>query len=388
MRGLFVLTVAAVIVCAGACTLSTEGGLPVAAGAGGQATGGGTTSSSGTGGTGGTASGTGGSTSTTSGTGGAGGSSSGGPENCLDGVDNDGNNLTDCADPACQPDYECVPDVPTDWTGYAYSATVTVPAPSPSLCPDTTMPDLYLANPSGAPAQCDACSCGAVQGASCGYPVMDCFEGSDACGNGVDGTFNNNGTCQNFGNPWDDGTDDSCIMAQVSQLSGTPTCPASGGTATLPLAWGSQVQICDMPSPHGTGCSTGEVCVPSAETAFPDICITRDGDHSCPSGWLGETAYSGATDGRGCSACGCPTLTGITCSYGTITVWDAGNCLAGGSGAINIGTSCVDISDYADNNSGSYRFQSGSLSGGSCAPSGGQPTGTVTPTGPITVCCR
>ena len=44
--------------------------------------------------------------STTTGTGGM------GPENCVNGVDDDDNGKIDCEDPACAPDFLCVPSAP------------------------------------------------------------------------------------------------------------------------------------------------------------------------------------------------------------------------------------------------------------------------------------
>ena len=388
MRASFVITIASVVVFAGAsCTLSTEGGLAPSSGSGGQAAAGGTTSSSGTGGTGGTTSGTGGTGGTSSGTGGVGNTGGSAPEDCLDGIDNDGNSLTDCADPACQQDYECVPEAPSNWTGFAYVAMVTLPAPTVAPCPDSAPPDLYYSKPGG-PALCDSCNCAGLQGAGCSYPVMSCYESSTNCGGSVDFTASNNdNNCHLLPNSMvNDNQGDSCIRSQASQPNGSGSCAISGGTPTVPPPWGDQAQTCDLSPPFGAGCSSGEVCVPSAGTAYPDICITRDGEHGCPSGWIGYTAYTGADDTRGCSACSC-TPQGVSCTAGGATVYDFDNCGTGGDGTVTVGGSCVDISDQSDYNSGAYRLQAGNPQGGSCTPSGGQPTGALTPTGPLTVCC-
>ncbi|RLB64980.1 MAG: hypothetical protein DRI90_03215, partial [Deltaproteobacteria bacterium] len=62
------------------------------------------------------AGGFGGSTTSTSGSGGdagSGGEGGSGPEDCLNGVDDKGDNLVDCEDPKCQEGFVCVPAVPS-----------------------------------------------------------------------------------------------------------------------------------------------------------------------------------------------------------------------------------------------------------------------------------
>ncbi|MBW2458042.1 MAG: hypothetical protein JRI68_26290 [Deltaproteobacteria bacterium] len=390
MRAFFAYTVLTAVLVASACTLNTEGGLAVEPTSSGQGAGGSTSSSSGTGGDGGTTSGTGGTTSssgTGGSTGGDGGTGASEPENCLDGEDNDGDQDVDCADTDCQPDFECVPEAPSNWIGYAYAATLTAPAPAAVPCPDNAQPAIHFTTPSG-PAQCDACTCGAVQGTSCGYPEMQCYYQSNSCGGGVDGTFTDtDGACHNFGGSWVNNNNDSCIMSQPAQVTSSGSCTAAGGTATVPAPWGAEVRSCVMGGTFGAGCNSGEVCVPSAGTDYPRICVTRAGDYTCPNGWSGETAYGGANDTRDCSACSCGSASGVSCSAGWLTVWDANGCQWGGWNWVDVSQTCVNVSDYTDNSSGSYEIWSGTATGGSCAPGGGQPTGDINASDPFTVCC-
>src|SRR5580698_10770098 len=67
------------------------------------------------------------------------------PENCTDGIDNDGNGLVDCADPACQPAYTCV-TAPAGWTIGAFLPSV-ADQPGPS-CPTGYAPSpLHVQQP-------------------------------------------------------------------------------------------------------------------------------------------------------------------------------------------------------------------------------------------------
>src|SRR5262249_56746911 len=75
-------------------------------------------------------------------------------ENCLDGVDNDCNGLTDCADPACTAGYRCVAAPPPAWSGFAlYADRRTAGCPSSFPNATDTFESLTFA-----PASCVACA--------------------------------------------------------------------------------------------------------------------------------------------------------------------------------------------------------------------------------------
>jgi hypothetical protein len=95
-------------------------------------------------------------------------------ENCLNGIDDNGNGLVDCADPECQVGYGCAVDPVTGWNGLVYVQEITYSpngAP-PSPCPDGKLPAVYYAAPSAA--ECTSCSC-ALNGAACSAPKVDKF---------------------------------------------------------------------------------------------------------------------------------------------------------------------------------------------------------------------
>jgi hypothetical protein len=118
-------------------------------------------------------------------------------------------------------------------------------------------------------------------------------------------------------------------------------------------------------------------------------CIYQDGDVACPMGPYAQKTllYTGFADSRSCSACACGAPSGGTCA-GLVRLFDYEGIEDGCSEAGPIlpadGT-CVatgaEITGY-------ILELDGAPVGGSCAASGGNPSGTVTGTNPITVCCE
>src|SRR5262249_33512993 len=87
-------------------------------------------------------------------------SSSGMTEDCLNGVDDDGNGLTDCADPACAAGYTCTPNPPQGWLGPValYNGPPANKPKGPPGHPDTAhQGNTGIIND---PAMCSACTCG------------------------------------------------------------------------------------------------------------------------------------------------------------------------------------------------------------------------------------
>src|SRR4051812_19027561 len=78
----------------------------------------------------------------------------GGPreDDCLDGIDNDGDGDIDCADTNCRPDFECAVAPLAGWTGplYVEDAPHDPAAPPAEPCPDGKLPAAYYAGPSAA----------------------------------------------------------------------------------------------------------------------------------------------------------------------------------------------------------------------------------------------
>ena len=332
------------------------------------------------------------STSTTGpGVGGTGGVGGGSGENCLDGVDDDLDGMIDCADADCQPDHECVPEVAAPWEGYYRVATSAFPADTPVLCDDGTMPVPYFAMPGGG-AQCEACSCGGIGGATCSLPTVQWWLNSAFCSgppplvltpaNTNCVALPNDSTCSNVcNNPQACGLGESAIVGQ-------PGCPSAGGASMLPAKWGVEDHACRSQE-VGAGCSAAMVCVAKSPAPYDQTaCILQQGAHTCPGDWPNAIDVStDGTDTRGCTACSCAP-SDVDCVGEKITFYDDDNCSNAGNPPADINPStCVQVQELVDFDQGSYRATAATMTG-TCTPQGGQAMGAVEPTGPVTFCCR
>jgi len=111
----------------------------------------------------------------------------------------------------------------------------------------------------------------------------------------------------------------------------------------------------------------------------PRPCILSPGDLSCPPGAYSvrHVYYASVSDSRACTACACGVAAGVTCSA---TAQQG----CGQTGpAIPLPTACASLPSP-----GSVTLiAAATVTGGSCTPSGGQPTGALVPTGATTLCC-
>jgi hypothetical protein len=359
---------------------------------------GGSTSSSSSSGTTSTSSSSGGTTTTSSsssgtggsGTGGAGTGGNGSAEDCLDGADNDGDLLADCADPDCNAGFECVAPFPGGWTGYFRVREAPFPEASPPPCPPGTeaAPPLF-AGPAG-DAQCSACACGDVQGASCGVAALTCWSGSPTCsGNSndwtgalADGDCHKPNMLLGFNNQL------SCKLDGESKVLGAGSCPPSGGTVANATPWEKQIDACSA-AKAGKGCSNGQACIPRGSDAPGEsLCVKKDGDKACPDGWTATTvhAFTAGTDTRACTACSCGDP-GTTCSATSYTFHDFNNC-ADNDDPITVDSgSCTSVSSLLDGLTWSANATLPQPSG-ACEPKGGDPTGKMQADGPVTFCCK
>ncbi len=317
-------------------------------------------------------------TSTTSG-GGQGGSA---PESdCTNGADDDDDGAADCADSDCTA-VECVDPAAAGWEGGFRIQRVPYPAADPpSPCPDGSAPLVFYEGPAGA-AQCDPCTC-TFTGATCTIPQASCYWPTITCTGSANYTTQASDTnC--IGDPPASLSTGSCMVTTASQVADPGSCTFDGGNVSGPAMWAEEIRACPA-GPAGGGCAGDRICVPRSPGNFsPEICITHSGGADCPSGWtdVDVQAYSGGTDNRMCTACGCDTAT-VDCTDGSYTVYDGDNC---GANSTSLGTSCQDLSFYVDNNTFSLQPVPGTPEGGTCTQP--QPSGQVDPTGDTRICCR
>jgi hypothetical protein len=150
-------------------------------------------------------------------------------------------------------------------------------------------------------------------------------------------------------------------------------------------AWGTAAVACAPGAQSAAGCPGGQVCVPAPGSPFESgFCVIKAGDNACPPGFTTQHLYYGGfDDSRGCTPCACATPTGVDCnSAAHISTWSNTTCTSGKGAAVSglpaacasmSGIHYVQITTYAD--------------GGSCTPSGGQPTGAASPEDLTTLCC-
>jgi hypothetical protein len=146
-----------------------------------------------------------------------------------------------------------------------------------------------------------------------------------------------------------------------------------------------QAMVCQPTGSSPAGCTAGQECVPAAPGGFEThFCVTKAGSNSCPAGFPTQHLYyADVSDNRACGPCSCDPPTGVDCNAnGRVTTWGNNMCTANqGASASPLPSGCMTAS--ATHGLGFTTTPTG----GSCAPTGGQPTGSVSPQTITTICC-
>lgn len=251
--------------------------------------------------------------------------------------------------------------------------------------------DLH-ALPDAAPAAC-MCSCGQPSGSVCSA-VATYFVDSQcktACGT----PLTIDAGCTSLAS-----ADPLCSRVQlVATLEDAGTCaPATVSIAIPPVSWQVTARLCS-PSTAGTSASSAQggvceagVCVPATESRFEgaycaiyaDIVGCPDAGYSVRHGYndAGSSYYAGSVDTRACSSCACSSPGGVACVLdgGTTAMTSAGACVnPSPSACANLSMGPMTV----------FGTATATPMGGECTtlPEGGEPTGTLMPTAPYTVCC-
>jgi hypothetical protein len=260
---------------------------------------------------------------------------------------------------------KCVDGAPEGW-GYVHSYPSKLEG-----CLDGAQPTVLHQGLPG-PVTCSACACGALTGASCDGPELDCAFGNTGC-QGVSPVSIGDG-CNALGLTW--GNTASC------QLGGEPvanggSCPATGGAPVATPGWAADLTDCPAKPSDGGACSKGRVCLAPASGA--KTCIERAGEWPCPSGWDEPVAaLAEGVDTRGCEPCQCQPS--VTCSGGSYAFRGADVfCMLPPTATVS-SSACVDVTGAH------VGTRNPPALSGSCAPSGGQPKGKLEAL-PITICC-
>jgi len=332
-------------------------------------------------GTGGATTGTGGATTSstggmTTGTGGA-----GVEQNCVNGLDDDNDGLTDCEDPDCS-GFSCVPAPPAGWVGVAWLEASSAPA----ACPPGLGDQLDLFDPADlvAPAASCSCACGVAAGVACGTH-MRCDPSAAQCA----ATGNMNGQSTSCGSNIPNVTFPAYCRADPPGAFGGACAPTAAGAAPQ-WSWAMAARACGTQL-GGTCSDSASVCVPELAGAIGP-CIRRAGDLACPAPYGKKTLYydgQTVTDDRACngSGCACGAPIGSTCDCGpqgcAVDLYGDAAC-----GATQASVPTTAACGLVQSKPTAAKLVGVSTVPGACPPSGAaQPTGTVTPTAPVTVCC-
>jgi hypothetical protein len=292
-----------------------------------------------------------------------------GPEQCTNGIDDNCNGLTDCADPACMQDnYTCVPTPPGG--GWAF---VSFDPTSQSGCSPGMQTTNVDVDPTDTPAQC-SCACKVATAPTCTGNVMT--------------AYGNNGMCTSMGNQFQ--ADGSCnrtpvmvmAYAQVNGPAGSGGMCSATPTTTIPPAGATKGQICSGETKFGAGCPSGQVC---AQVPGPQACVAKNGQVACPANDYTTLHFVGnLRDTRGCSNCKC---NGTPACALTWNFYSSPSC-----------NGQVALSLHPDGNcqatGGPQLYGSNSLTGDSQNATCGAPTMQPGPTGQVTldaeqtVCCE
>jgi hypothetical protein len=376
-----------------ACTLDTRGELEVVAaagaeadasaaigGAGGTAGQGGSLQQGGSGGLGGSpeAGGAGGQPN-----GGAGGSSAGSggaplAEDCANGVDDNGDGLKDCEDPACKAGFVCVPIPPSEWGPVGFVRDRAPAAPSTD-CGAYAPADIAMFDGIEAPAGGCTCGCAAPAGGVCQvgatlFQYATCSGGAAQQPNG----------CYDFSkNGWVIGS----VSTLKPTLSTAGVCAASASGSPQAPAWKSAVDLCTVVV-AGAGCGDSHMCVPRPPAPLgPAACVQRAGTVDCPDGYPQQRIlYDAMQDNRTCAvgSCTCGSATGQVCDVSVSLYKDAG--CANHAGTYKLDGYCH-ATGFAAGAVGSSRF-TGQTTGGACTSGGAASViGDVTPINARSMCC-
>ncbi len=294
-----------------------------------------------------------------------------------------GDSSSDMGDSGCGPGAACAPPAPPGWTGPVVLWEGTGGAPG---CAGGSAPAFSGgAKPPMQGAQC-TCTCGPPTGAACG-PVVLTF--AKNCRNG--GSCGTASVAQGSCTPLS-AFDTGCGTANPAVTAGGSTasgggCTPNASTSLPPWTWGSLALACEPSAGSGVACGTGVqgqcIAVPSQFEGH--ACVLQQGAVSCPGGGysVSHLYYTTANDSRTCSSCTCGSPTGVNCNANAqVEVWSTAGCNGGTPQPLSpIPSGCV-----------APGFMQGATfrttpTGGSCAPAGGQPAGTITPEGATTICC-
>lgn len=303
-----------------------------------------------------------------------------GPEICDDGIDNDCNQKTDCADDQCKPVTECVDPAPAGWTLVSFADATRPPCATGYDAPI----DLKVVNGIGT-GNCN-CNCNAAVGKECTSGSFSvAVDSTNACGAGA-ANIAHNTNCTPLPNNINIPNPNAFAAATPPAGPAAGECTAVTVPEAGPITLGKTCGV-STATKFGKGCTTAtQQCAPKA--AGFEVCITKLGTDTCPTPYTDrKTAGTDAVDTRSCNACTCEPK-GCT---GSIELFSEADCTVGGN---KRSTGAIDSScDAITGNFTATRYKStlaAPLNGCGFAAGGfnNAMAGNITWTEQRTVCCK
>jgi hypothetical protein len=311
-------------------------------------------------------------------------------EDCLNRVDDNGDDLVDCDDPLCQEGrFTCVARPPDNWLGVGWLGEAEQECP-PSLPASFALHRLDALQ--APPAQCQ-CSCGQPVGGQC-LAHLSCFAQGACDDPSMQTTSTMLDTCTELLPPSSSGSDVTIHCQMVLPLMLTAdaelACEAATSINLIDPAWPPAAQACLRN--EGGVCGSDGLCVPRPEPGLVGPCVVRSGEHPCPSPYgVGSTYFDGRVDdSRGCAPCTCGEVVdpGCVCEGSDagcgVVVQDAA-CESDGV-MVPLGGACTPV-PRTDAANAMGAMLVGVRPSGECAASEPAAVGEVVPIGPLTVCC-
>jgi len=271
----------------------------------------------------------------------------------------------------------CVQAAPTGWQG-----PLLVTANAVNSCPSefpTKSPAFYSGLVPGN-ASC-ACNCGAPT-VSCGGTASLGFHNDTGCPMGIGGI----GVPENMCTPQQFTSQSMTYQGSVSA-----SCNAAVVEKTLPTpTWTQAMNACSGAQAQGTCSASNEVCVAKPGAPFAaKYCVARDGDQTCPAAYPARSVlFAGYQDNRACpSSCSCTASGTPDCAL-QVEVYSKTDCTGTFSRKTvpSSGSQVCAISSSTP----AHGFIATRVvtSAGTCsANSTLSPTGSVSESGPTTLCC-
>jgi hypothetical protein len=255
-----------------------------------------------------------------------------GPEDCQNGLDDDCNGLADCADSACEPVTQCVPD--------AFSFVI---VGLEENCPPGYQ-ELDIVNQDLKDNGCDGCSCQANAKECEAYVnVYGSQLGCSRDATNTGGTMLSKPATATCSAPI--GKDIALPMGgfgfNVHVQAGKDSCEASGDAKLTEPVWGATLKRCHTELQRG-GCVLG-YCAPKPEAK--ELCWPEP-EAGCGAIGSARAYYQGYDDTRSCEACSC-TAKGGSCSDVGATITTDPTCRSPGTVLRDSEKSCESISSEA-----------------------------------------